>query len=600
MFVVALSPMPELERPRWSSFEHAARDDVLCRDGRFDPSGAPSRGVRPWWLPLLGVVAALAVGVTVSALVGRRGPIATVGSPSWWALTAVAHLPFMLIVVFLVGGMVERIGYFARGRAAEHAGRVPGIRPTVCVQLPMFNEHAVAVRTIEAACRLRWPDGRLTIQVLDDSTDPETRELVAATCARMRDHGVDCRLLHRGDRSGYKAGALEAGRTATNAEFVAIFDADFVPRPDFLERAMAYFYDSDGRPLDDVALVQAQWGHLNADQSRLTRAQSLWVDDHHTVQMSWRSAQWRFVNFTGTAGIWRARAIAHVGGWRGASLVEDCELSFRHLFAGYRTRFVKELVAPAELPATYTAYKAQQKRWTQGWVQLQRLHLTTLLRTRGWTRPRKAHLAYHMCVAWQWPLWALWITLLPIAMSAGLWLGALGPVVGIAAYLAPTVVWLAVSATIATAETRHTYAGGRPGWRWGLGRVLPYVVVNTGMLPHQLCAFAEGLFGQLHSEFERTPKAGSEAGATAAPLRASRVRIHRPYVVAEAGFVTLQGTWALLFASRGLWWCAAGAAWMAGCVAYVAWFYGDHAGRRLGCVKWPPGHDRGANPRSTS
>ena len=125
--------------------------------------------------------------------------------------------------------------------------------------------------------------------------------------------------------------------------------------------------------------MQAQWGHLNHDESALTRAQSLWVDDHHTLQMSWRSAMWQFVNFTGTAGVWRASAIEAAGGWRAASLVEDCELSFRHLFAGYRTKFVKEIVAPAELPATYTAYKAQQKRWTQGWVQLQRLHLRTLL-----------------------------------------------------------------------------------------------------------------------------------------------------------------------------------------------------------------------------
>ena len=570
-----------------------ARPDVTGWDGRArwrsDPSDTRPAVTRRWWWPLLAIGAVLTTVSAFAGFVGSAGPVVPVGSPWWWALTAVVHLPFLVIVVFVVAGLIERIGYFFRGRAPEVAGRMPGVRPSVCVQLPMFNEHAVGVRTIEAACRLRWPSDRLTIQVLDDSTDPETRDLVAVTCARMREQGVDCRLLHRRERRGYKAGALEAGRMATDAEFLAIFDADFVPPPEFLERAMAYFYDTDGCPLDDVALVQAQWGHLNADRSPLTRAQSLWVDDHHSVQMSWRSAQWQFVNFTGTAGVWRARTVAHVGGWRGTSLVEDCELSFRHLFAGYRTRFVKELVAPAELPATYTAYKAQQKRWTQGWVQLQRLHLATLLRTRGWSRPRKAHFAYHMCIAWQWPLWALWITTLPITITSGLWLGALGPTPGIAAYMAPTVVWLAVSTTLATAETRHTYPEGRPRWRWGLGRVVPYAVTNTGMLPHQLCAFAEGLFGPLHSEFERTPKAGSNANDTEAPAGpAPRVRIHRPYVVAEAAFVALQSTWAMLFVSRGLWWCAAGAAWMAGCVGYVAWFYGDHAGRRLGIVRWSP------------
>ena len=148
-----------------------------------------------------------------------------------------------------------------------------------------------------------------------------------------------------------------------------------MPPADFLLRTIPHFYRADGEPDAGLALVQAQWGHLNHDESSLTRAQSLWVDDHHTLQMSWRSAMWRFVNFTGTAGVWRASAIEAAGGWRAASLVEDCELSFRHLFAGYRTKFVKEIVVPAELPATYTAYKAQQRRWTQGWVQLQRLHL---------------------------------------------------------------------------------------------------------------------------------------------------------------------------------------------------------------------------------
>jgi cellulose synthase/poly-beta-1,6-N-acetylglucosamine synthase-like glycosyltransferase len=140
---------------------------------------------------------------------------------------------------------------------------------------------------------------------------------------------------------------------------------------------------------------------------------------------------WQFVNFTGTAGVWRPSAVEASGGWRAVSLVEDCELSFRHLFAGYRTKFVKEIVAPAELPATYTAYKAQQKRWTQGWVQLQKMHLATLLfRFRCSTR-RRIHLVYHMCISWQWPAWALWITLLPLMIRTDLWFGSFGVGVGL-------------------------------------------------------------------------------------------------------------------------------------------------------------------------
>ncbi len=248
--------------------------------------------------------------------------------------------------------------------------------------------------------------------------------------------GNDCWIVRRTDRHGYKAGALEVGRHRTNAEFIAVFDADFVPPQDYLPRMIPYFYLPDGTPDARLALVQAQWGHLNHHESALTRAQSLWVDDHHTLQMSWRSARWGFVNFTGTAGVWRASAIEVADGWRAASLIEDCELSFRILFTGYRTRFVKDIVVPAELPATYTAYKAQQRRWTQGRAQLQRLHLARLPFQFRCSLPRRIHLLYHMCVSWQWPAWAAWITLLPLLIFNGYWFGVFGTAAGVALYLA--------------------------------------------------------------------------------------------------------------------------------------------------------------------
>jgi cellulose synthase/poly-beta-1,6-N-acetylglucosamine synthase-like glycosyltransferase len=389
-------------------------------------------------------------------------------------------------------------------------------------------------------------------------------------------------VLRRADRQGYKAGALEAGRRETDAEFLVIFDADFLPPADYLQRAIPHFYLPGGEPDTGLALVQTQWGHLNADESALTRAQSLWVDDHHTLQMSWRSAAWRFVNFTGTAGVWRASAIETVGGWRAASLVEDCELSFRHLFAGYRTTFVKEIVAPAELPATFTAYKAQQKRWTQGWVQLQRLHLRTLLRDFRCSPLRRLAYAYHMCISWQWPLWALWMTILPFLIYTDLWLGALGPVPGVALYLLPMVAWLVVATTLASLETRHTYPEPlRAATLWRrLARVVPYAVINTGMLPHQVSAFMEGRFGPLHSEFERTPKAASVSGAPRSkPKRRYSVKVHWPYVLAEAFFVVYQLAWTALFLAGGHPLAAVGTTYVAACVLFLAYFYGDHAGR---------------------
>ena len=517
-----------------------------------------------------------------------------VSNPGWWVLTAVLHLPFFGILFFLVIGIGERLGFYWKGRAPEQPGRMPAVFPTVCVQLPMFNEHAVARRVIEAAANMHWPSDRFSIQVLDDSTDEDTRQLVEQVSAEVRARGRDCRVLHRAARHGYKAGALEAGRQQTEAEFLVIFDADFVPPADFLLRTIPHFYHPDGQPDTGLALVQAQWGHLNHDESMLTLSKSLWVDDHHTLQMAWRSAAWKFVNFTGTAGVWRASAIAAAGGWRAASLVEDSELSFRVLFAGYRTKFVKEIVVPAELPATYTAYKAQQKRWTKGWVQVQRLHLRTLLFGYRTSRMRRLQLLYLMCISWQWPLWAVWMLILPFAILTDLWLGALSPAWGVAFYLLPSVFWLGLSAAIASLETKHTYTDTEPltlkGFLGRFGRVFPLAVIGTGMLAHQSSAFAEGLFGPLHSEFERTPKAASvtrqsthlippASGRAEAVRKIDHVKVPWLYVLSELFLVTYQLAWAMLLAISGLFWSALAATLVAGCVIYLAFFYGDHAGK---------------------
>jgi hypothetical protein len=299
--------------------------------------------------------------------------------------------------------------------------------------------------------------------------------------------------------------------------------------------------------------------------------------------MAWRSAMWRFVNFTGTAGVWRASAIEAAGGWRAASLVEDCELSFRHLFAGYRTRFVKEIVVPAELPATYTAYKAQQRRWTQGWVQLQRMHLATLLFSYRSSWVRRLHLVYHMCISWQWPAWALWLIALPFMIHIGHWVGSLGFAVAVAVYVLPTALWALASATAASLETKHTYREGITPATFleRFGRIFPQLLINTGMLPHQFSSFAEGLFGPLHSEFERTPKAGTAPAKAKAPVakKTYAVKVHWPYVLTEAFFVAYQLGWGVCFAMNGLALCAIGAFCVAACVVYLGFFYGDHAGK---------------------
>jgi cellulose synthase/poly-beta-1,6-N-acetylglucosamine synthase-like glycosyltransferase len=506
----------------------------------------------------------------------------TINTTGEWVTAGLLHFPYMLLLVFLLFGACERIGFYFRGRAPERAGRMPATRPHVCIQLPMFNEDAVAERVIEAAAAVRWPRDRLTIQVLDDSTDHMTRAMVELACVRIqRKTGVTIDFIHRTDRSGYKAGALEAGRHQTDAEFIAIFDADFLPPPDYLLRTVPHFYDMASRPLDKLALVQAQWGHLNDDESFLTAAQALWVDDHHTLQQSWRSAAIKFVNFTGTAGIWRASAIEAAGGWRSASLVEDCELSIRALFAGYRTKFVKEVVAPAELPQTFAAYRLQQKRWTQGWAQLQRLHLAALLFRYPTPLWRKAYLTYFMCISWQWPLWFSWILLFPFAMANGLSLAAWGTEAALIGYALPPLAFALFAGFVATVETRHTYsgeAGASPkSVPRRLARIIPYLVINAGMLPHHFCAFCEGLFGPLHAEFERTPKTASVtttsnaahqiAPTAAAPPKRKAAKL--PYMLTEAMLLVIQLGWFTLFLIEGSMLAAAGSAWLAMCITGV-------------------------------
>jgi len=420
-------------------------------------------------------------------------------------------------------------------------------------------------------------------------------------------------VIRRAIRTGYKSGALEAGRKVSEAEFIAILDSDFVPNPDFLERTMPHFYTQEGLALEDLALVQTQWGHLNHADSLLTQSQSLWVDDHHTLQMSMRARMWNFVNFTGTAGIWRARAIHDAGGWSSRSLVEDCELSFRVLFAGYRTTFVKEIVQPAELPDTYTAYKAQQKRWTQGWAQLTRLHLYHLMFEYQCGFLKKCQLLYHMFVSSQWILWLVWLCLVPWLIVNNIWFpnGVIWTYFGFCFYMLPFPCFAIFMTICATFETTCTYGESGNNFTerlWRLLRIMPNTFINAGMLPHQGLSYLEGLV-TLNSEFERTPKRGTidvavSSSSTAAekmekssvdattttmpPLTPGNkrqepgVKVHW-LVVAEVLFVVYQVFWGSFFIHRyhahggiGVEMAGVGAFFSATSVAMIVALYGDH------------------------
>jgi cellulose synthase/poly-beta-1,6-N-acetylglucosamine synthase-like glycosyltransferase len=249
----------------------------------------------------------------------------------------------------------------------------PEVWPVVTVQLPLYNEMYVARRLVEAVCRFDYPKDRLEIQVLDDSTD-ETRTVVADVVRELGQQGFDIHHLHREDREGYKAGALEVGLQTARGALIAVFDADFIPPADFLRRTVPHF------SAPGIGMVQACWEHLNRDYSLLTRVQAIFLDGHFRIEHAARNRSGCFFNFNGTAGIWRRRAIEEAGGWQHDTLTEDLDLSYRAQLAGWRFVYLLTLGTPSELPVDIHGFKAQQHRWAKGSVQTGRKLLPRLLR----------------------------------------------------------------------------------------------------------------------------------------------------------------------------------------------------------------------------
>jgi len=232
----------------------------------------------------------------------------------------------------------------------------------VTIQLPLYNELYVVERLINAVCQFDYPKDKLQIQVLDDSTD-ETVEKVAEIVARKRDEGFDITQVRRDNRVGFKAGALKEGLKTATGEFVAIFDADFVPRTDFLKSTLKYFSN------DDVGLIQTRWEHLNEDHSVLTKIQALALDGHFVIEQTVRNLAGFFITFNGTGGIWRKSCIMDAGNWEADTLTEDLDLSYRAQLKGWKFVFLRDITSPAELPSEMNALKAQQFRWTKGAVE---------------------------------------------------------------------------------------------------------------------------------------------------------------------------------------------------------------------------------------
>ena len=281
------------------------------------------------------------------------------------AETLILSTYFFVLVILAVYGWHR---YYLVYAYMKHKGKLPvpigslDPLPVVTIQLPIYNEMYVADRLIDAVCLIDYPRELLEIQVLDDSTD-ETRSVAERAVRRNAAQGIDIKYIHRTDRTGYKAGALEAGMSVARGDYIAIFDADFIPPVDFLQRTVHYFSDPG------IGMVQARWGHINQDYSLLTKIQSILLDGHFVLEHGGRNRAGHFFNFNGTAGIWRRDAIADAGGWQHDTLTEDLDLSYRAQLRGWRFVFLADLIAPAEVPVEMNAFKSQQHRWAKGSIQ---------------------------------------------------------------------------------------------------------------------------------------------------------------------------------------------------------------------------------------
>ncbi|MGA2833350.1 MAG: cellulose synthase family protein [Terracidiphilus sp.] len=280
--------------------------------------------------------------------------------------------------------------------------------PRVTVQLPIFNEQFVIDRLIEAVCAMEYPRGKLDIQVLDDSTD-ETQQVAADIVARYAALGHPISYIHRTNRYGFKAGALDGGLKVAKGEFVAMFDADFVPQPDWLMKVIHHFAEPE------IGMVQTRWTHLNRNYSMLTQIEAILLDAHFVMEQGARSRSGEFFNFNGTAGMWRLKAIVDGGGWQHDTLTEDTDLSYRSQMAGWKFKYLPDVECPSELPIEMTAFKTQQARWAKGLIQVS-IKILPLVFKSNISRRNKREAVQHLTANLSYPLMVIMTAFLLPAM----------------------------------------------------------------------------------------------------------------------------------------------------------------------------------------
>ena len=374
--------------------------------------------------------------------------------------------------------------------------------PKVCVQLPIFNEAYVAERLVDKICKLDYPQDQLEIQVLDDSTD-ETQRLLKAKVSEKKQKGFQIEYLHRADRAGFKAGALAEGLKKTTAELIAIFDADFMPESSFLREMVPAFQEAE------VGMVQSRWEHLNEGYSWLTKLQAFGLDAHFSVEQGGRNAGGHFINFNGTAGVWRKSCIEDAGGWQSDTLTEDLDLSYRAQLKGWKFKFLENVGAPAELPAAMNALKTQQFRWNKGAAECVRKNLGKVLRAEKLSFSTKLNAIFHLmnsavfiCII------LLAVLSIPMLMIKHYFVEyhLLFTFAGVFILSLPILAWFYWTAWRRAYQNKWR-ALGQFLWRFPF-----FLSVSMGLALHNAWAVTEGYLG-IKTPFLRTPKFALSSGS---------------------------------------------------------------------------------------
>jgi cellulose synthase/poly-beta-1,6-N-acetylglucosamine synthase-like glycosyltransferase len=447
----------------------------------------------------------------------------------------------LLAVYFLILLVLSMYGshrYFMAFLYYRHKYKLPTPKgelaklPVVTIQLPVFNEMYVVERLIDAVCKIDYPRELLEIQVLDDSTD-ETSRIAEACVARHRAEGMDVVFLHRTNRQGFKAGALEEGLKKAKGELVAVFDADFVAVADFLRRTVPYFADVK------VGMVQVRWEHINREFSALTQAQSIFLDGHFMIEHTARNRSGRFFNFNGTAGIWRRATIQDAGGWQHDTLTEDLDLSYRAQLKGWQFIFLPHVVSPAEIPVDMNAFKGQQHRWAKGSIQTARKLLPSIFRAKLPFKV-KQEAFFHLTNNIAYLLMVVLSLLMPVSMVIRFrhgWYGVL--LLDFPFFVMAT---LSVSAFFVASQREV----GRS--IWNQVKYLPFLMsLGIGLSVNNAKAVLEALLNQ-QSGFARTPKHGIVGLGKAQTWKEKKYRgkvSYQPFVEVAIGCYL---TYALVFA----------------------------------------------------